>query len=140
MALLTICRFNYGPDLPSPAAGTFGVATLPSGRKLYSVERPWVGNENDVSCIPEGVYKLGWRRSGVIERSSGGEFTEGWEVQGVPGRSLIMLHVGNWPTDFEGCIGFGMKYGLLGGKLAVSRSREAFRLLMAELPRDEEHA
>ncbi|KAE8546135.1 DUF5675 family protein [Marinobacter nauticus] len=139
MALLTIRRFNYGPEKPTNVTGTFGVATLPSGRELYSVEPPWVGNQVSISCIPEGVYKLGWRRSGVVERSTKGEFLEGWEVLGVPGRSLIMLHPGNWPHNFEGCIGFGLKYGLLGDKLAVFSSRDAFRLMMAEFPKDEDH-
>lgn len=139
MALLTIRRFNYGPNLPSPAAGTFGESILPSGRKLYSVERPWLGNQNNVSCIPEGVYRLGWRRSEVVERSTNGEFLEGWEVQGVPGRSLIMLHPGNWPHNFEGCIGHGTRYGMLSDKLAVLNSLAAFRLLMAEFPKDEDH-
>jgi hypothetical protein len=139
MALLTIRRFNYGPERPINVSGTFGVATLPSGRTLFSVEPPWVGNQVNVSCIPEGVYKLGLRRSGVVSRSSGGEFKSGWEITEVPNRTFIMLHPGNWPDNFEGCIGFGLKYGMLDDKLAVFNSRDAFRMMMSEFPKDECH-
>ena len=140
MAVLRLTRFNYGPELPSPAGGTFGTVELPSGRKLYTVEPPWVGNKQSVSCIPEGVYKLQLRDSGVVNRSSGGEFKAGWEIVAVPNRTFIMLHPGNWPHNFEGCIGVGLSYSLLSGRLGVSASRDAFRLLMNELPVDEEHS
>jgi hypothetical protein len=119
--------------------GTFGTIELPSGRKLYTVEPPWVGNKQSVSCIPEGVYKLRLRDSGVVNRSSGGEFKAGWEIVDVPNRTFIMLHPGNWPHNFEGCIGCGLSYLLLSGRLGVSSSRDAFRILMSELPVDEEH-
>jgi len=140
MATLRLTRFNYGPELPSPVGGTFGTIELPSGRKLYTVEPPWVGNKQSVSCIPDGVYKLRLRDSGVVNRSSGGEFKAGWEIVAVPNRTFIMLHPGNWPHNFEGCIGFGLSYLLLSGRLGVSASRDAFRLLMNELPVDEEHS
>ena len=139
MATLRLTRFNYGPELPSPVGGTFGNIELPSGRKLYTVEPPWVGNKQSVSCIPDGVYKLHMRDSGVVSRSSGGEFKAGWEVTAVPNRTFIMLHPGNWPHNFEGCIGVGLSYLLLSGRLGVSSSRDAFRILMSELPVDEEH-
>jgi len=139
MATLRLTRFNYGPELPSPVGGTFGTIELPSGRKLYTVEPPWVRNKQSVSCIPEGVYKLRMRDSGVVSRSSGGEFKSGWEITEVPNRTFIMLHPGNWPDNFEGCIGFGLKYGMLGDKLAVFNSRDAFRMMMSEFPKDECH-
>lgn len=147
MATIRLERFNYGPgDSSSPVTGTFGVFTLPSGRELYTVERPWLQNKPFESCIPEGVYRLKKRRSNVVKTTSGGEYLDGWEVTGVPGRSLIMLHVANWPRNVEGCIGVGLAYGILSGSLAVLsgslavlNSLNAFRILMDELDGDTEH-
>ena len=120
-------RFAYAPD------GTFGRLTLPNGEHLYTVERPWRGNKPFESCIPDGVYELQKRVSPVVDRTSGGEFLEGWEVMDVPGRSYIMVHPGNWPENFEGCIGVGTDYMILSGRNAVSNSREAFRQFMQAL-------
>ena len=69
----------------------------------------------------------------LIEMQQRGEFPEGWEVMDVPGRSYIMVHPGNWPENFEGCIGVGTDYMILSGRNAVSNSREAFRQFMQAL-------
>jgi hypothetical protein len=144
VAILRVTRFNYGPELPSSVAGTFGTMELPSGHKLYSVEPPWVGNKQSVSCIPEGIYKLRYRNSGVVSRSTSGEFTGGWEITDVPNRTFIMIHPGNWPQDFKGCVGPGITYHLLKDRtgtlrLGVTSSRDAFRVMMSELPVNEDH-
>lgn len=145
MANLSLFRFNRGPDLPSKVAGTFGRWVLPSGRELFSVERAWVGNKPFHSCIPDGVYTLRKRVSDVVRRSSGGLFTEGWEVTDVPGRTFIMIHPGNWPHDFEGCLGTGTVYGLFADgfgtvRLGVGHSLAAFKILMAELEGEDSHS
>lgn len=118
--------------------GTFGRLILPSGRELYTVERPWLSNRQSVSCIPEGVYTLGSRFSNVVKRTSGGKYSQGWEVQSVPGRSYIMLHPGNTMDDLEGCIAVGDSLGYVKGKWAVLNSRKAFDVLMDELARQRE--
>lgn len=121
-------RFCYAP------VGTFGRLNLPSGWGCYTVERPWVGNEPNRSCIPEGVYDLGLRRSSpVVERTTGGEFREGWEVRDVTGRTYIMLHPGNTLRDTEGCICPGRHLGYITDVWAVTDSRVTFRRLMREL-------
>ncbi len=144
MATIPLTRFNHGPELPSTVAGTFGKLILPSGRELFTVEPPWVGNKPSVSCIPDGVYTLRKRKSGIVSRTTGGEFTEGWEVTAVPGRTYIMIHPANWPHDLEGCIGPGINYGLMADsmgthRIAVTSSLAAFRILMAELEGEETH-
>lgn len=120
-------RFAYAPD------GTFGRLHLPNGKVFFTVERPWLGNKPFESCIPDGIYVLEKRRSPVVERTSGGDYLEGWEVTHVPGRTFIMLHPGNWPHNFEGCIGVGLHYQVLGGKNGVTQSRLAFAQVMAAL-------
>jgi len=133
MNTIMLERFSYAPD------GTFGVMTLPSGKMLYTAERPWLGNAPSISCIPEGVYALGQRPSSVVSRTSGGAFSSGWEVKDVPNRTFIMVHPGNFPmTDLEGCIAVGKDYQILKDKTgqyrnAVGLSRAAFEVFMREL-------
>lgn len=126
-------RFNYAPE------GTFG--RIRAGvLELYTVEQPWNGNKTGESCIPEGVYDLCQRISPVVKRSSGGDFTSGWEVLDVPERSLIMIHPANWPYELQGCIAPGLDYMILSGKQGVSSSRKAFARLMVALAGEKQHS
>jgi len=122
--------------------GTFGRITTPV-RSYHSLERPWAGNRASVSCIPEGVYTLRKRRSGVVERTTGGQYLEGWEVTGVPGRTYIMFHPANIMEQLEGCIAPGLSTGVLPGEnqepqWAVLNSFAAFKMLMEDLEAHEE--
>lgn len=62
----------------------------------WTLELPWKDNQNNVSCIPVGFY------TGTI-RTDG---TKGWriELMGVPNRTNVQIHVGNYPSDVQGCI------------------------------------
>ena len=71
-----------------------------------------------VSCIPEGTYQTGWRKSP--------KFGETWQIEDVPNRTYILIHAANYPKDVHGCIGLGTS--LMGDKLAVSQSRIAVGL------------
>lgn len=93
------------------------------GVRLFTIERPWLHNERYVSCIPEGQYRL---RKRWFHR--GGYNT--YEIVDVPGRSAILIHHGNTSDDVMGCIALGMDLGVVRGKWAVIRSRQAFRLFM----------
>lgn len=142
MAVLQLTRFNDGPELPSKVAGMFGTLVLPSGRTIYTCEPPWVGNAPFKSCIPDGVYTLKKRRSKVVEKTTNGKYLEGWEVTAVPGRTFIMIHPGNWPHNFQGCIGPGLTYDLIPDaqgtyRIGVGRSMDAFEILMGELDNGE---
>lgn len=127
MNTVILTRFAYSPD------GTFGRLVLPGGWSCFTVERPWKDNEPFESCIPDGVYDLKRRRSPVVERTSGGDYLEGWEVCDVPGRTYIMIHPGNWPRNFEGCIGVGKKYMVMQGANGVTESGITFAELMGKL-------
>lgn len=113
--------------------GTFGTLRLPDGAVFPTVEPIWEYNAPGKSCIPAGVYLLTMRRSPIVERTSGGEFKNGWTVNGVPDRSLIMLHPGNWASDSNGCILPGRAHQVIGGVPGVSASRAAFKDLMKRL-------
>jgi len=89
------------------------------GLDLATLELPWRGNKNRVSCIPAGQY--------TCVPYSSGRFTNVYEVTGVPGRSKILIHTGNhagdttkgYKSDVEGCILVGISHCELGGQAAV---------------------
>ncbi|UCC71270.1 MAG: hypothetical protein JSV86_12860 [Gemmatimonadota bacterium] len=97
--------------------GTYGELFLPEFSCL-TVERPWMDNRPNISCIPPGVYKV----SPTMFRG----LYKTLEVEGVPGRSLIKIHKANVPDDLRGCIGLGTSWGWLRGSLAVNASASAF--------------
>ncbi|TAH07991.1 MAG: hypothetical protein EAZ13_04320 [Sphingobacteriia bacterium] len=63
----------------------------------YSIELPWRDNKRNISCIPEGVYKLHVRVSKKHHLHL--------QVCGVPARCYILIHKGNNAAqDLKGCI------------------------------------
>ena len=94
------------------------------------------GNQANISSIPVGTYIC--RRS-MYNRGG----YETFEVTDVPGRSRILFHVINTEEDTEGCIGLGMRFGVLAvndedrgvrtHKLAILSSRQAFDQFMESL-------
>lgn len=128
MRCATLTRYQSDP------ARTFGFMRLPDSWGCYTLENPWRRNEPFVSCIPAGDYKLKLRQSPIVQRASGGEFDYGFEVTGVPGRTFIMLHPGNWVHDTEGCILVGAEPQMMGEHgWGIPNSRAAFRELMRRL-------
>lgn len=101
-----------------------------------TLERQDLGNKPNVSCIPAGTYTC--RRSFF---NRGGYPT--FEVTGVPGRSLILFHVGNTEGDSNGCILIGREFGVLNvtdpatkataPKIATLTSKDAFAAFMKSL-------
>lgn len=62
-----------------------------------TIELPWKDNQKLVSCIPEGRYELKTRYSR--------RFRNHFIVQGVKGRSLILIHPANDAArELRGCI------------------------------------
>lgn len=108
MLEIELKRFAYHPE------GTLGVIDFFEER-FYTIERPWLDNKPNVSCIPVGKYDTGWRKSP--------RFGETWHIQDVTDRTYILIHAANFPKDVQGCIGLGT--GLMGDRVAVSNSRKA---------------
>ncbi len=113
---------EYFPDR------TEGNIILPDGETIYTLERPWLNNKANKSCIPAGVYKAQW-----LERSGSGKYKRVWHLQDVPGRSGILIHSGNLVRHTLGCILPGMKFGtienspaVLSSGTALSRLRNSF--------------
>lgn len=101
--------------------GTFGkLSNTINGLVLFSVELPWIENKNNISCIPVGKYVCRWTLSPRLRR-----FT--YEVTSVKGRAGIRIHSGNFPKQFLGCIGLGLKYGIMDRQQGVFNSKTAVR-------------
>lgn len=112
--------------------GTFGRLHL-DGWECVTVEPQWRGNARGESCIPAGTYQLAMRESPVVARTSGGDFAHGWEVTGVPGRTFIMIHPGNWARNSDGCVLVGRDFAVIGHIPGVTSSRDTFADLMRRL-------
>ena len=65
-----------------------------------TLELPWKQNENRVSSIPTGTYKITHRGAHQSQKYSYPHF----KVWGVEGRSAILIHAGNIYKHTLGCI------------------------------------
>ena len=90
-----------------------------------TLENPYINNERNISCIPEGNYKVRLR----LPRESATRDYLHLLVQDVPNRSYILFHIGNTAKDTSGCIlvGNGRKQDI------VENSRLAMDLVMQEI-------
>lgn len=113
---------------PSPADRTLGTMLVFDAAavlaRFSTLEPPDRGNRPNESRIPAGRYQLKPRESD--------KFGKHLLVEGVPGRSWILCHHGNFPADTEGCILVGMGHKDLDadGKPDVFSSRAAMGLLV----------
>ena len=117
-------------DKPSPQ-GTAGIVTAGT-HSCYSLELNDHGNAVGLSRIPAGDY--------LCEIAQSPKFGRVYEVKGVPGRTNILIHPGNFAadegfgkSDVEGCILLGNAIGEIGGQLAMLSSRDAVMRFMNEM-------
>lgn len=103
---------------PSTQNGTFGMMLDEEIPFCLTVERPWLNNEKNRSCIPVGEY--------ICKRVMSPNFGDTFEVCDVPGRTLIRFHKGNIMDDSHGCVVVGEQFEYLKGKPAVLASGKAF--------------
>ena len=84
-----------------------------------------LNNEKNISCIPEGVYKVRLR----LARESATRDYLHLLIQDVPNRKWILVHRGNTAKDTSGCIlvGLGSKQDFVGNSIL------AMDLLMKEV-------
>ena len=84
------------------------------GLKLFALERAWMHNRSNISCIPAGVYVLTpWEspRFGEVYTFIGGSVTPfDRDVPKLAGRWGNHLHAANSWDDLNGCAAPGFKY------------------------------
>jgi hypothetical protein len=107
--------------------GTFGVL-LQNGKPFaLTLERQWLDNKRNVSCIPAGKY-MAVRCNKSVEYGyrDSPKFGDTFVVESVPGRSKILFHKGNIDDDSHGCILVGEQFGKLGRSTAILSSKDGF--------------
>lgn len=83
--------------------GTNGTLLLNGKHICYTIELPWRNNRRNVSCIPEGRYRL--------KRTRSQRFGYTLRVMDVPGRSGILIHPANDAArELQGCIAPATKH------------------------------
>lgn len=103
--------------------GTFGVLSMDGIPLAVTCEDPWNDNQTGISCIPDGEY--------LCVPHNGVHFQNVWELEGVPGRSAILIHSGNTIKDTRGCILVGKSFD----GPAVLSSRVTLDFLRKVLPK-----
>ena len=96
--------------------------------RFYTLELPWLQNQRNISCIPEGRY--------IIDTYSSERYPEAFKVR-TPGarevtdRSAILIHTGNYNKDTKGCILPGLYLSDINadGLFDVTESGKALDLL-----------
>jgi hypothetical protein len=92
---------------------TIGVLEI-GGISFVTLELPWRDNLKMISCIPAGTYQCTKRHSpsrGIV-----------YAVNDVPCREHILIHVGNFPTDTQGCILIGLSISSTPNMIQRSKS------------------
>lgn len=89
----------------------------------HTLELPWQNNKSYISSIPSGSYKA------IVRYDK----SDQWRLQleGVPYRSGVQIHVGNYPSQIEGCVLVGNQVknaadSVSDSSLAYSELRRAF--------------
>ena len=104
--------------ITNPTHGTFGTWVVDGQPMAVTLEPYKRGNAVSVSCIPTGQY--------IIKRRYSHKYEWHFIVEGVEGRSYILIHWGNLDDHTEGCILIAEEFGLLDGKWAVLSSKRGF--------------
>ena len=93
----------------------------------YTLENPWLGNQEHVSCIPEGRYR--------VLPYSGDKYKNVFKLSPVIDRTDILIHVGNYEKNTQGCLLPGMSIGeTKEGEPAVWSSSEAMEKIKLKYP------
>ena len=105
--------------------GTFGVIIDNGIPFALTLERPWMDNKQNVSCIPAGVY--------ACNRFSSETHPSTFQVMNVPERTAILFHTGNLMKHSAGCILIGETFEPYKGQPAVMSSSKGFKEFMERL-------
>ena len=114
---MRLVRLTKSPDIP-----TYGVLINEGIPYALTLERPWLENMANVSCIPAGTYKA--------IRHVSPKFGMTFWLQDVPGRAEILFHKGNVTTDSSGCILVGESFNYVMGQQGITASKEGFKEFM----------
>ena len=103
------------------------IGKLYDGKELicHTVERPWLNNARNESCIPAGEY--------VVKLTNSPRFGVTYEAKDVPSRTHILFHKGNSIDDSLGCILPVSTIDVFKGKIGGLSSGRAYTQMMNHL-------
>lgn len=107
--------------------GTFGRIRIGLDY-FYTLELPWRDNQNNISCIPAGIYRCTMTLSSRFKKRM-------YLVDGVNKRTGIRIHSANlagdktigYKSQLSGCIALGEKIGFIEKQRAILLSTSAIR-------------
>lgn len=127
-----------------------GILSL-NGAQYFTMERPWLQDQPNLSCVPVGTYELvphtvingvlAGLQTYALSNPDLGVFPEppASYTGNNPLRVACLIHPANWAFQLEGCIAPGKARGLLMSpqtnslEPAVLSSDDAFKEVMAAL-------
>lgn len=118
MKELTILRYDHAVN------HTLGLLYEGDTYLADTLERPWLDNHMDTSCIPEGTYPI----QKYISPKRGDICIL---LAHVPNRTGIEIHAANKVEELEGCIAVGVKSGEI-----VLHSRQKLSIILDILGED----
>jgi len=111
---------------------------------MQTLELPWLDNQNDISCIKEGLYYVKkFVEDGktylyiVKDRDQELSREPGFKNWCDKKRFNVRMHTGNTVEDITGCVVVGSKFGRHMDYHAVLESRDAFKKLLTWLGKDD---
>lgn len=87
-----------------------------------TIEREWLDNKVNVSCIPAGHY--------LCTITNSPRFGITYQVNDVDGRTHILFHTANRASELQGCIAPVSSFGILNNEWAGFNSRAAYNRFM----------
>jgi len=116
-------------DTGNETQGFLNVFNEKQSLTLQTLELPWKDNQQNISCIPEGVYAFEKWISPTFKMTV-------LRLLHVPNRSNILIHPANFVRELRGCIAPGLSMRDIDGdgKLDVVKSRQALYNLLAITP------
>lgn len=114
--------------------GIFGHFFSAWGFNCKTIELPYKGNTQNISCIPAYSYE--------VEKIVSNKYGKCFWVKNVSGRSGILFHNGNFAGDSSlgykthslGCILVGQRHGYINRQKAVLNSKKTFNDLVNNSP------
>jgi hypothetical protein len=119
---LTLKRRTFTDEstIGNMVVGEHRIVTLEDGKREHKV---W-----GETCIPAGTYKLELRNEGGMTQRYAARYPNHkgmiW-LRHVPMFEWVYIHVGNYPSDTNGCI----LVGLTGGENCIGSSRKAYEAI-----------
>lgn len=111
--------------------GTFGKTRI-DNMEIFTVEQPWKGNKPFESCVPLGHYKLipfssdKYGELFALESERNNVFLNN---KGYGRYACLAFHRGNFPSNFQGCIGAGDSFIIHNDVPMITNTRRTCKLI-----------